>query len=180
MSEKAYSNIGLGLILATFHINLGTLQIVPTFVGWILVAMGVDTLVKSERQILIHKSKTLSEVLVVINLLVLIGSVLVKPIGDSYLITIIVSLIELLFIYYFLSGVTEIFKAKGKIQLAIENARISRVYIILHVMGILIMCIGWYNYNSRMVSFLVFYMLFLRIYIICRVYALRKLCRKKI
>lgn len=177
MSEKGYSNIGLGLILATFHINLGTLQIVPTFIGWILVAIGVDTLVKSDRQVLMYKSKRFSEVLVFINILMLIVTVNDNPIRDSYLLTIIVSLVELLFIYYLLSGATEIFKAKGKIRFAIANARISRVYIIFHVMGILIMCIYWSNYNSRMVSFLIFYMFFLRIYIIGRVYRLRKLCR---
>lgn len=104
--EKGYSNIGLGLILATFHINLGTLPIVPTYIGWILVAMGVDTLVKAEKKVLMYKSKTWSEVLVFINVLVFIGSVIDSSIGDSYLLTIIVSIFELLFIYYFLSGTT--------------------------------------------------------------------------
>jgi hypothetical protein len=174
--KKGYNNITLGLILATFHINLGTLQIVPTFIGWIIVAMGVDSLLKPEGQALMNKSKKLSEALIITSLLGLIMTALDRSIGNPYLLTIIVSLIELFFIYYFLRGVTERYMAKGKITDANENEKILNIYIIFHIIGILIICVYWLKYSSLTGSFLAFYMMGLRIYIIYQVYKLGKLC----
>lgn len=175
--KKGLKDITLGLILATFHINLGTLQIVPSFIGWILVAVGVSTLVnvKAEGHVLMMKAKRWSVALSIISLFLLIATVFDNQIGDSHLLIIIVSLSELFFIYYLLSGVTEICTAKGNIEYAKENARMLGGYTTFYVIGLLIMCINWFTYSMSIGGFLTIYMIVLRIYIIYRVYKMGKM-----
>lgn len=175
--KKGFKDITWGLILATFHIKLGTLEIVPSFIGWILVAEGVKILVnvKAEGQVFMTKAKRWSVALSIISLLGLIVTVFDNGIGDSHLSTIIFSLCEVLFIYYFLSGVTEIFTAKGNIEYAKENARMLSGYTIFYVIGLLIMCINWFTYSLSIGAFLTIYMIVLRIYIIYRVYKMGKM-----
>ena len=169
--KKGFKDITWGLILATFHINLGTIEIVPSFIGWILVAVGVSTLVNviAEGQVFMTKAKRWSVALSIISLFLLIVTVFDNGIGDSHLSTII------FFIYYFLSGVTEIFTAKGNIEYAKENARMLSGYTIFYVIGLLIMCINWFTYSLSIGAFLTIYMIVLRIYIIYRVYKMGKM-----
>jgi len=43
----SYKKIFWGIIFATFHINIGTITILPVFIGWIIVAIGISELDKS-------------------------------------------------------------------------------------------------------------------------------------
>lgn len=174
--DKGIKNIVLGIILATFHINIGTLPILPSFVGWILVTMGVNSIAKVKGQVLFNKAKILSEVLTILTLIDLIKTNLNSTLGSPYLLATLISLIELFLIYYFFSGITEVFKAKGKIKHACENERILSRYSVLHVIGILVLCICWLNYSSPAGSLMAIYMIALRIYVIYRVNKLGKLC----
>lgn len=173
---NGYKNIVLGLILATFHINLGTLPIVPSFIGWILVAMGVDSIAKTEEKSSFNISKKACTVLVILTLLDLIKVNLNITLGSPYMLSTLVALIELFFVYYFFRGITQMFEVKGEIEYACENERILSGYTVLQVIGILILGICWLNYNNTQGAFISIYMLVLRIYIIYRVNKLGKLC----
>jgi len=167
--ETGFKNIVLGLILATFHINLGTLQIVPSFVGWILVAMGVNSIAKAEGNELFTKAKNISVVLILLTLLDLIKVNLFITFRSPYMLPTLMTLIELLFVYYFFRGITEMLKRKGKIKQACENVKMLSGYTILHIIGILIMCICWLTSSSMTGALIGIYMVALRIYIIYRV-----------
>lgn len=172
---KGYKNIVLGLILVTFHINLGTLPIVPSFIGWILVAMGVDSIAKAEGQSSFNMSKKACEALIILTLLDLIKINLDISLGSPYMLSILIALIELFFVYYFFRGITQMFKMKGYIEYACENERILSGYTVLQVIGILILGICWLNYSNTQGALVAIYMLALRIYIIYRVNKLGKL-----
>lgn len=167
--ETGFKNIVLGLILATFHITLDTLQIVPSFVGWILVAMGVNSIAKAEGNELFTKAKNISVVLILLTLLDLIKINLVITIRSPYMLSTLMALMELFFIYYFFCGITEMLKRKGKIKQACENVKMLSGYTILHIIGILIMCICWLTSSSLTGALIGIYMVALRIYIIYRV-----------
>lgn len=167
--ETGFKNIVLGLILATFHIKLGTLQIVPSFVGWILVAMGVDSIAKAEGNELFTKANNISVVLILLTFLDLIKVNLVIAFRSPYMLSTLMALMELVFIYYFFRGITEMLKTKGKIKQACDNEKMLSGYTILYIMGILIMCICWLNSSSMTGALIGVYMVALRIYIIYRV-----------
>ncbi len=173
---NGYKNIVLGLILATFHINLGTLPIIPSFIAWIIVATGVELIGEAEGQLSFNRSKKACIALIILTLLDLIKTNLDISLGSSYMLSMLVALIELVFVYYFFRGVTQMFEAKGKVDYACENERILSGYTVLQVIGILILGICWLNYSNTQGVLIAIYILSLRIYVIYRVNKLGKLC----
>lgn len=172
---KGYKNIVLGLILATFHINLGTLPIIPSFIAWIIVAMGVELIEEAEGQLSFNRSKKACAALIILTLLDLIKTNIDISLGNPYMLSILVALIELFFVYYFFRGVTQMFEAKGKIEYACENERILRRYTVFQIIGILILGVFWLNYSNTQGELIAIFMLALRIYIIYHVNKIGKL-----
>lgn len=44
--NNGYKKIFWGFVFATFHINLGAIQIVPTFIGYIIIYLGIEKIAK--------------------------------------------------------------------------------------------------------------------------------------
>ncbi|WP_310604226.1 hypothetical protein [Anaerosporobacter sp.] len=168
---KDCKKISLGLFLATFHINLGTVQIFPSAFGWLLVVLGVYAIAKVQEEPQINNAKKMSLILFVIQLLDLFG-VWNDIVTNAYIVSAMVSAIELLFVFYFFDGMIKMLEAKGNLDYASENEKMLSRYKILYIIGILLLCIIGLVGINPLGSCIVVYMLVLRIYIIYRVYKL--------
>ncbi|WP_167957923.1 hypothetical protein [Anaerosporobacter faecicola] len=165
---KAFNYIVWGLIFATFHINLGSLQILPSFVGWIFVAIGIRQMIKVFDEQKLKMASHFSELLALITAVELVAPVFGFSSTTPFLGSIIVSVAEFMFIYRFFQGITTILLNTGKIQLAGDNEKMLRNYLICHIVGIIAMGIMTISYDNTLDGILAIYMIVLRIYITYR------------
>lgn len=65
---SGYRTIFWGYFFATFHINLGMLQILPAFVGWIMISAGIAKIANEMKTVRISRATTYASLLVVLSI----------------------------------------------------------------------------------------------------------------
>ncbi len=133
-----YKKIFWGVFIATFSINLGMLQILPAFVGWMVVASGISVLQENSVTSDYERPKTISFILIGVSL---IGSLITLFQGAQVNLPVallfyplIVMAIELLLFHRLLEAAVQDFSAIDDNETAKLYTSKDRTFIIL--MGI--------------------------------------------
>lgn len=175
--SKNYRYMWIGLFIVTFHINSVYYQLLPSFLGWFLVAFGVAGLCDKTGLLSWKNGSKLVSVLCILTFIDYIMTISNRQITHAYWFIVITSIIELLFLYNMLQATTEMFQKAGKKQSAIWNERILTRYSILHIIGLLLLCKNWADYSGLENDLVSVYMVGLRVFIIIRIMRIKKLCR---
>ena len=138
--NNGYKKILWGLIFTTFHINLGVIQILPTFVGYIIVYFGIDKIVKDYKLNSLEKSSKYCSILALMSFISVAMPFSGLEVNNS-IFNIIWSntfqVIELFMVYKLLEGSIEILE-KSNNQLWSEYNKKVPVYIILYTVFIVL------------------------------------------
>lgn len=138
-----YKKIFWGIFIATFNINIGVIKIFPSFVGFIIVLAGINSLYRETEIKAFDKARIYGAIT---TLMTLIGSILEFSsieYMDIYLFNelwiIINSTIELMLFYKIIEGSIEYLKNNGYMIEVEENIGKLRIYIFLAVISITIL-----------------------------------------
>lgn len=138
--NSGYKRIFLGLLISLFHINIMNVQIIPQFIGFILIAYGINLLCNNFENNNFKIALSFSYVISIMSFFTFISPFIgsrfddiIPPFSPQYIIwTVIFSLSDALMFYYIFSGSIEYLINVNKNELAQTFIRKQRIYIILN------------------------------------------------
>lgn len=146
--SSGYKKIFSGLFFSTFHINLGPIEMLPAFIGWLLVAQGIGMLYEESTIISFWKAKNYTLIMVVFSLI----GFIVKLTGDQYglstYVSYIIPVMELLFIYFLMEGIINYLQAAGEEAAASGYEAKFRVYLIFYIIDTIVVFITITTLNN--------------------------------
>jgi hypothetical protein len=122
-----------GLFLSTFHINVGEFQILPAFVGWLMIARAVEEIMKEYSLHAYKKAHLYASLVAIETILSFVLNLLVRNNEYIQVLTLIYMIFNLLFIYYFMGGSIEYLRIHGKHSEAEHYKGIQLFFIIFCV-----------------------------------------------
>lgn len=102
------SKVAWGYFFLYFDINLGTVSVLPNFVGFLLFLKAIDLLKDDQREL--GLLKTLGIILTVWNFIEWVGSWVSYSFGNWYFINIIIGLVNLYFHFQLITNLASIAK----------------------------------------------------------------------
>ncbi|MBR0599155.1 hypothetical protein [Sinanaerobacter chloroacetimidivorans] len=135
---EGYRIIFWGIFITTFHINIGPLQILPNFLGYFLIFMGIKSLMEEFTSEDLIKAKTTALLLGIYSL---IAGVLDLVLSDSrgaflpvVLLPVVAAMLELFLFYYLFRGSAVFLKESGQGELADSCVAKTRGYLLLFIL----------------------------------------------
>lgn len=119
MYWKGYNRLFWGIIITIFHINIGYINIIPDFIGYILIYSGLNILALQHK--VYEKAKMPAALLVLLTLKdiwndpnnnILTGQIYKLSLA-TLIISTLVAIIKLYLIYLLCNGIYEICKERG-------------------------------------------------------------------
>lgn len=138
--EHGYKTIIWGLLIATFHLNLSVIPILPAFIGWIIIYNGTDSLISVYKENAFIKARNYSLIIMIITIISQLLTWMGIQNSFTQLIAIIYMIFYLLFLYYLLEGSIQYLRLQGETDYANHYYAIQRAYIILYVINTILMC----------------------------------------
>ena len=141
-----------GLFLSIFHINIGAFQILPAFVGWLIITHGVEEIMKEYSLKAFTKAHLYAGLLTVETILSFVLNFLAINNEYIHLLTLFYMVFNLLFIYYFMEGSLEYLRINEKHSEAEHYKGIQLCYIILcvviSIIGVISLAFGSVGWNT--------------------------------
>lgn len=141
---SGYKKVIIGILLATFHINLGRIQIVPTVIGWVVLTIGVVELMEAFPSIPFRKAGYLAKTLIAYTLITDVAEffnpTLLSRSSMFRFAPVIYAIIYLLFAYNVLDG--SILYVRSLQMEELEKSLVARTgtFIILYLVNSLVIC----------------------------------------
>jgi hypothetical protein len=134
--DSGYKKIYWGLLLANVHITLGALQILPNFVGWLIVASGAAMVYwdSGGNTSFKHAHDSVLIIAGISSLSFIISFTQDIHDIDMY-ITMTIPIFELVFIYYLLEGRMNYLQKFGMAEEASFYSGIQRIYMIIFIIN---------------------------------------------
>ena len=139
--NKAYSKLFWGVLLGTIRLELGPITLIPAFIAWIIVHLGITELIEHRKRSGVNIKSNfaisikLVEVLVGITFLASLGQWMD---GGAFLKTlpflyypILLMTIEIAAVYFLLQGIIEMVLEKAKDQVAERIMKKQKIYLII-------------------------------------------------
>lgn len=176
--HDGYRRIFWGIFFLTFHINLGQLQILPTFVGFLIIRSGINMLYSSYSSDLFNKA---SKITIIAAITSLIGAVielgymsLELPSFFSTLWMGLILLIEIIYIFYLLEGSTDLLKYYQYNEMAESYILKNRVYLIIFSLTTIAIIISFTFSIDTIMLLASIVMIIMRIWLMVMVSTLKK------
>jgi hypothetical protein len=173
--HQGYITIFWGIFFSTFHINIGMLQILPAFVGWLIVANGIQSLSNKSPSDSFHKAHNFALIMVVVCI---IGPLSTWMEAD-YLIfdfmPVILSIFELPMIYYLLEGSMEHLQLKENGNTDIDFVGTRKTYMIIFLINTILTCFAITIASPGMMMVVAMIGIFLILWLMQIVHTLKKL-----
>ena len=180
--KQGYNKIFWGLVFVVFNINLGLINVLPDFLGYFLISLGIGA-IQNEYE---HDSFKLAAITAnILGVYTLITSILTFASGGSYEIFnnnilkiglfLLVNAANLVMEFNILSGTASIFKYIEKPEEAEETYKIQRNYTYLCIIALFLMSITFNISNSTIALIMVIYYLIIRIYYFSVIRRIKKL-----
>ncbi len=159
--ERGYKKIFWALFFVTFHLNIGSLQLLPPFMGWLILLSGLQELTSALQNSSIstasfERGRTSGRILVGLTLLGTLGSLgtggdwMEAPVMTFY--PIIIIGLEIITFFYILEGTHEIFSALGFNERKEESEGKLRTYLLMVIpSGVLLTFALFFNHSFSMV-----------------------------
>lgn len=174
---NGYKKIFWGIFIVTFNINLGMIKIFPHFIGFIIILSGINSLCKETHIESFNKARIFT---IIISIITFIGELIrlfsieltnFFIFNEVYIV--FSNIIELLIFYKLFCGSIEYLNHNNQCDLACENIKKLRFYIIVSVINIIFLNLT-FTFNIKIFSIIVFVMLIiLRTYLMMAISSLK-------
>ena len=177
--DKGYKNIFWGIIFLSFHINLGSLKIIPSFIAWIIVLRGINALANEYKSRDFTEAIRYTNAIIVLTLIFdLVGFLGVVDLGNlpifNFSIVVLMTL-ELIILSKVLDGSLGLLKDLDQDEKALDLVESKNKYIKLYSLTIIITSIAiTLNIWIAMLMFGAIFSLMIRIYYLVIINNLKK------
>lgn len=133
---QGYRRIFWGIFFTTFHITIGNLQILPSFIGYLVIHSGIKCVIEEFECDNLRKASNITVLATVVAIisglldLGLIESFQTSEFSLVWLAT--VSVLELLYVYYLLSGSVELLEQYKLTEMAESYTSKIKIFIVLY------------------------------------------------
>lgn len=177
---NGYKKIFWGLIFVVFNINLGLINILPDFLGYFLISMGLSAIQNECEHSSFKLAGMIANILGIYNLITSVFTILnggYEFFGNNVPgmgLTLLVIAANLVMDFNILSGTISIFNNMEKTEEAEETYKIQRKYTYLSIVALFLMSII-FNISSEVIaSVIIIYNLIIRIYYIVIIRRIKK------
>ena len=176
--RDGYKKIFWGTIIATFSINLGIVQILPPFVGWMVVASGISMLEEDSESIEYDRPKLISYILIgatlVGSIITLFQSGQINPPVPLLFYPMIVMIVELSLFHRIFEAAVRDFTALDKRDLAELYTGKDRAFIMLSGASIILVTVSIFLNLVTVAFFAGIFALIARVYLLTAIRSLGK------
>lgn len=134
---EGLTNVFWGIFIDTFSIKLGPIMILPTFVGFMIISSGINTIYNEHKTDEFKKALDFSRI---VTVMALVGWVIGFFTGGNYqyfillqIWPIIVMTVELIMFYYLFLGIIKHFDSIGNLEVSERLIGSSRLYMIIFI-----------------------------------------------
>lgn len=138
---NGYNKIFWGIFFATFNINLGGIKILPSFIGFMIISIGIDSIYK-DTNIEFFKTARVFAIITIITTGIgeLQGFISIEAMNfflfNEFMIVLDI-VMEMFMFYKCIEGTIEYLKINNHLDLAQSNTKKLRFYIIVLIIGII-------------------------------------------
>ena len=177
--DRGYKKIFWGIIFLSFHINLGSIKIIPSFIAWIIVLGGINALANEYKLQDFTQAIRYTNAIIVLTLIFdLVGILGIVDLGNLSIFNlsiVIIMTLELIILSKILDGSISFLKALGQEDKALGLVDSKNKYIKLYSLAIIMTSIGIsLNIWIVMLVFGAIFSLIIRIYYLGLINNLRK------
>ena len=137
---EGLNKIFWGIFIATFNIKLGPIKILPSFIGFIILSSGINTIHNEHKTEEFKKALDFSRILIVIALFGGLIDFFTQGTYQYSLILqiwpIVLMIVELLMFYNFFLGISKYFDSIGNLEVSDRVIASSRMYMIIFISSI--------------------------------------------
>lgn len=175
---KGYRLIFWGIIFISFHITLGSFQMLPNFIGWAMITSGINKMGEICKSGSFKRASVFSGIAVIysiINLMLELGGIYSdnKAWGIGAWI-ILIYLAELLTDYYLIKGSAKYLNQKGNTEMAGNLIRQFRYYLIFELILITLLCYSYTFYLKSVIMYCGVLGIILRVFFLFMISGLKK------
>lgn len=158
--ERGYKKIFWALFFVTFHLNLGPLQLLPPFVGWLILLSGLQELTSalqnsSVSTVSFERARTFGQVLVGLTLmgtlvsLASTGEMMESPVLTFY--PVVVIALEIITFFHILEGTHNIFATLGFKEREGETEVKLQTYLLIVIPSTVLLTFSlFFNHSTSM------------------------------
>lgn len=140
---NGYRKIFWGILIANVHINLELIQVLPAFLGWLVIFNGLTSITLEHSNDAFKKAKLISILLSGFTFITFIISFMqIEHMIFKYTFM-VTEVLMLLFAYYLFAGSYESFRNKRNLDIAAYINKIQRFYVTVFIINLFIMCTGY-------------------------------------
>ncbi len=175
--EQGYKKIFWGFLIAIFDINLGSVNILPDFIGYFILGSGVYILYEEFETKDFKIANSLANLLMCYSLFMailsygfsnnLIGAGLdlhpIKQIIDKGL-SILVSSIILIMAFNIISGTINLYREREQLTEADNLEKTQRKYVVLNIIGLVLEAIALNISNKLFITVAGLYLIIITVY----------------
>ncbi len=176
--RDGYNKIFCSVIIATFSINLGAFQILPAFIGWMVVSSGLSMLEEDSESIEYDRPKLISYILIgatlVGSIITLFQSGQINPSIPLLFYPMIVMIVELSMFHRIFEAAVRDFTALDKRDLAELYTGKDRAFIMLSGASIILVTVSIFLNLVTVAFFAGIFALIARIYLLTAIRSLGK------
>lgn len=132
-----YKKIFWGLFFSTFHINLGVLQILPAFVGWLIVADGINILYNETSNISLKKAYNVTLIVAGVSFVGFLSAITGGAFNIITYVSLLTPFIVLIFTYYLITGSIDYMRLIGEEEAAVRYEGSLRIYLVIYIINTL-------------------------------------------
>lgn len=137
---EGLNKIFWGIFIATFNIRLGPIQILPSFIGFMILSSGINTIYIEHHTVEFKKALDFSRIVIVLALFGGLIDFFTQRTHQYNLILqiwpIILMTAELLMFYNFFMGIIKHFNSIGNLEVSERIIGSSRLYMIIFIINI--------------------------------------------
>lgn len=138
---NGYNRVFWGIVIATFHINLGMVKILPPFVGFAIMLSGISCLYKETNIESFERAKIFTIIQITISIIAEIMDASSIELTNFFMLNevwiVFHSVIELLIFYKLFEASIQHFNNTDSCDLAEETIKKLKAYIIVSVISII-------------------------------------------
>jgi len=133
---KGYRRLFWGIIVTILHINLGPIQILPSFIGYIIISSGLESFKNVSDSPKLKRAFIVNIIILIYSMIELIFDLSGKSIVSLQRVNVIIigvfACLMLIMIYEIFSYSSDILRSFNKNYMAIKVDRKLKVFVVLH------------------------------------------------
>lgn len=178
MMEQGYKNVFWGSLIVLFNINIGFINIMPNFLGYFIIGLGLVKMLDEFDNKGFRVAKKIANLLFVYTLCMSILNIIgfsemvgysneyhYKNIIDIGL-SVLVSIFNLLMTFDILSGTINLYLSREQDNQANFLVRSQRTYTVLFILSLILISISFNISNGFYTGFVAVYMIIVQLYFV--------------